>query len=122
MADGSNGGPMTGLAGYLKEIDRQDDELERLRSEYMNACKAPRSQIKDIMTSAREADVDMPAFRVLLAEHRDQRKHEKRLDALEADSQHSYADMCAALGDFGATPLGGAALDRAAREESLNNI
>jgi hypothetical protein len=121
MADGTNGGPMTGLAGYLSEIDRQDDELDRLRSEYMNECKGPRSHIKDIMASAKEADVNMKAFRELLSRHRADRRHEKRIAALEADDQASYEEMEAALGDFGATPLGGAALAKAkAGEDSLN--
>ena len=111
MADKmNNGGPLSGLPGYLSEIDRQDDELDILRADYMAACKGPRSHIKEIMISAREAGVNMPALRELVRAHRDERKHQTRLAMLEADDAAAFEEMEAALGEFGATPLGEAAL------------
>lgn len=124
MVDG-NGGPLAGLKGYLTEIDVQDDELESLRSEYMNSCKAPRQAIKEIKASAKEAGVNMKAFAEILTEHRETRAHEKRLAALEPDDFASYEEMERVLGDFGSTPLGDSALQRAKHNEealdSLNN-
>lgn len=122
MADG-NGGPLHGLQGYLTSIDQQDDELEHLRGQYMAACKGPRAAIKDVMASAREAGINMKAFRALLTEHRDMRQHEKRVAALEADDQASYEEMAAALGEFGEFGLGAAALARTKpREETLDDL
>jgi hypothetical protein len=118
-----NGGPLAGLQGYLSEIDRQDDELDHLRGSYMNDCKGPREAIKEIMASAREAGVNMKAFRELLAEHRSQRRHEKRLAAFEPEDLDSYDAMEAALGEFRTTPLGGAALDRVKpRKDPLDDL
>jgi uncharacterized protein (UPF0335 family) len=118
-----NGGPLAGLQGYLSEIDRQDDELDSLRGQYMSDCKGPRAAIKDIMASAREAGINMKAFRELLAEHRSQRRHEKRLAALEPEDLDSYDQMEQALGEFRTTPLGGAALERAKqRENTLDTL
>jgi uncharacterized protein (UPF0335 family) len=102
MADG-NGGPLSGLQGYLEKISKQDDELDTLRADYMNDCKGPRGAIKDIMASARDAGVNMKAFRELLA---------KRVDAMEADDAAAFDEMISALGDFVDTPLGGAAVAR----------
>jgi uncharacterized protein (UPF0335 family) len=108
MTDG-NGGPLAGLQGYLTEIDRQDDELATLRAEYMNECKGPRGHIKDILTSAREAGVNMKAFREILSKHRDDRRHEARVAALEYDDEAAFNEMVVKLGDFIHTPLGSAA-------------
>ena len=112
MADG-NGGPLSNLSGYLSEIDLQDDELDRLRSEYMNACKSPRSQIKEIKASAKEAGVNMRSFGLLLRSHRSDRRLNAAVAALEPDDQQAFDDMVEALGDFGSTGLGSAALARA---------
>lgn len=118
-----NGGPLNGLKGYLSEIDLQDDELDRLRSDYMNLCKGPRQAIREIKASAREAGINMKSFAVVLAEHRDIRRHDKRVAGLELDDQASYEEMAAALGDFGSTGLGAAALARAKpEEETLDSL
>lgn len=122
MADG-NGGPLHGLTGYLTSIDKQDDELDTLRGQYMAACKGPRAAIKDVMASAREAGLNMKAFREILTAHRNDRRHEKRVNALEADDQASYEEMAAALGEFGEFGLGAAALARAKpSEDNLDDL
>lgn len=122
MADG-NGGPLHGLAGYLSEIDLQDDELDRLRAEYMNACKNPRGHIRDIKASAREAGINMKGFAVVLAEHRDIRRHEKRVAGLELDDQAAYEEMAQKLGAYADTPLGAAAMARAKpKEDTLDSL
>jgi F0F1-type ATP synthase membrane subunit b/b' len=111
MAEG-NGGPLVGLQGYLQEISKQDDELDTLRGSYMAECKGPRGAIKEIMDSAREAGVNMKAFRELLTKHRADRRHEKRVAGMEADDAAALDEMIASLGDFVDTPLGGAAVAR----------
>jgi uncharacterized protein (UPF0335 family) len=120
--DGSNGFDRDQLAGYLSEIDRADDELDSLRGEYMAECKGPRSQIKEIMAAVKEAGVNRRAFRVVLAEHRAERKQAKRVAALETDDAMDYEAMKDALGAFGETELGAAALRRAKGEETLDTL
>jgi hypothetical protein len=117
MTDAGNGGPLSGLKGYLEEIDRVDDELDSLRGSYMEECKGPRERIKEILTSAKEAGCNMVAFRVLLKEHRDMRQHEKRVAQLDIVDKSEYETMIAKLGDYGATPLGSAALKRAKEKD-----
>ena len=111
MADG-NGGPLAGLQGYLDEIDRQDDEIESLRGDFIEQCVGPRAQIKEIMVSAEEAGVNMKAFRELLKKHRADRRHEQRVAGLERDDRAALDDMKQALGEFADTPLGAAAIAR----------
>ena len=55
----------------------------------------------------------MNAFRAVVAEHRADRKIEKTLAELEADDAADFEAMRDALGAFGETELGAAALDKA---------
>jgi hypothetical protein len=111
MPDG-NGGPLAGLKGYLTEIDRQDDELDTLRAEYMNACKGPQAEIKEIKASAKETGINMKSFAQILRKHRFDRRHDKRLGTLDLADLSDYKSMEEALGDFIDTPLGQAAKQR----------
>jgi hypothetical protein len=110
---GSNGYDLDALAGYLAAIDHEDDELDSLRGDYMQQCRGPRGRIKDVLLQAKEAGVNMPSFRTMLAKHRADRKVAKQVAELEADDRLSYEQMLDALGVFGDTELGKAALDRA---------
>jgi len=109
MTEG-NGGPLAGLKGYLTEIDRQDDELATMRAEYMNDCKGPRQQIAEICASAKEAGINMKAFREILRKHRADRLHDGRLASLDMADLADFKSMEEALGDFIDTPLGQAAV------------
>jgi hypothetical protein len=117
MSDGGNGDALTGLQGYLNEIDRLDDELDSLRARYMQQCKDPRAQIKEILISAKEAGLNPVSFRTLLKEHRDLRRHEKCVAELDIADRADYETMVTKLGDFGATPLGQSALKRAKKQD-----
>jgi hypothetical protein len=124
MDDRTNGYDGDQLASYLETIDAADDDLLELHASYMASCKAPKSRIKDAMATAKEAGVNMTAFRVVLADHRAKRKQAKRIANLEADDVHDFEAMLDALGDFGTTPLGKVALDRArpSGDETLRSL
>jgi uncharacterized protein (UPF0335 family) len=121
MAKHSNGYDSKQLEGYLSEIARVDDQLASLKGDYMQRCRAPREQIKEILDSAKEAGINMVAFRQVLAKHRDTRKQDRRIADLEADDASAYELMLQALGEFGDTPLGKAALDRA-KDDTLDSL
>jgi len=110
--EGSNGFDGDEIAGYLEEIDKNDDKLLSLKSEYMSKCKTPRGKIREVMKQAKDGGLNMPAFRTIVAKHRAERKIEERIAKLEADDQADYEAMKEALGDFGSTELGEAALKR----------
>jgi len=112
------------LNGYLGRIDDADDDLLSLKGAHMAACKAPRARIKNVMAEAKEAGLNMTAFREIVGAHRAQRKIEEKIAALEADDAADYQAMVDALGAFGDTPLGAAALKRAKPrgEEALDGL
>jgi hypothetical protein len=101
------------LDKYLREIDKADDKLIALKIDHMEQCKGPRGRIRNIMKEARESGVNMPALSTVIAAHRAERKIEQRIAELEADDAADYEAMQEALGEFGDTDLGKAALRRA---------
>jgi uncharacterized protein (UPF0335 family) len=111
------------LQGYLDEIDRYDDELDSIRGRYMEECKGPRDAIKEIIVSAKDAGHNPVAFRELLKTHRADRAEEKRIAKMDLADRADYDTMLAAFGEFGDTPLGAAALEKAKQsEEALNSL
>jgi len=74
------------------------------------------------MAAAKEAGVNTVAFRATVAKHRAARKLQARLENLEADDRYAFDMIQEALGEFGDTPLGAAALDRARPRERVLNI
>lgn len=118
----SNGYDGDKLERCLTAIDRQDDELDTLKGEYMQRCKGPRERIKELIAAIGENDINLVAFRVLLKKHRSDRRQEKRVAGLEADDADAYELMREALGDFGETELGQAALKRAEGNKALDSL
>jgi hypothetical protein len=118
MPDRTNGYDSEKLNGFLQQIAEVDDELASLKGEYMAACKGPRQKIKTILAEVREGGVNLTAFREILTRHRDARRAERRIADLEADDLDAYSLMEQALGEFGDTPLGKAALDRAKPQDT----
>jgi hypothetical protein len=111
----------TNLRPYFDRIDEYDDELLELKSEYMNDCKGPRSSIKEIKDSAREAGINMRAFKENLKNHREERARLKRVAAMEAEDRDEYEVLREQLGEFGSTPLGEAAL-AGKRKDQLDSL
>lgn len=113
------------VKGLFSEIDAQDDELASLRGIYMDECRGPRGQIKEIKGRAREDGINMRAFNELLSQHRTARAEQKRLAGMEADDLDAFNLLEQALGDFVDTPLGTAAMDKAkpkSGDEVLDNL
>ena len=120
---GSNGFDGDTLAKYLGEIDKADDELLSLKIEHMLACKPLRAKIKGVMKQARGDGLNMAAFRTVVADHRSKRKINERIAELEQDDRADFEEMQRALGDYGSTPLGEAALKRARpQDEALDEL
>ena len=111
--EGHNGFNADELNSYLDTIDNADNELASLLGGYRASCKGPRDRIKNAKLMAKEAGINMTAFNEVVAGHRAKRRQEKRVNDLEADDRADYEHMVDALGEFGDTPLGAAALAKA---------
>jgi hypothetical protein len=118
----SNGYDGDELKGYLDAIEAEHDELDKLKSAHMLACKGPRSRIKETMDAVREAEIKMPAFKVVLARRLAERKLARQAAELEDDDAHAHDLMLEALGEFATTPLGQAAIARTAKSADLDNL
>lgn len=110
---GHNGVKAEQLNSYLATIDDADDELASMLGAFRASCKGPRDRIKNAKAMAKEAGVNPVAFAELIAARRAERAKQKRLGDLEADDLDDYNAMVTALGEFGDTPLGSAALAKA---------
>jgi hypothetical protein len=115
----TNGYDSDELKSYLDSIDAEDEKLLSLQSDYMNLCKGPRGRIRETIATAKEAGVNMVAFRMVLEKHRMAKRHQRHVEELEADDGNSYQKMLDALGVFADTPLGVAALDKAAKGDQV---
>lgn len=110
------------LEKYLREIDKADDKLITLKIDHMQACKGPRGNIRNVMKEAREGGVNMEALRTIIAAHRADRKIEQRIEEMEADDREDFDAMQEALGAFGDTDLGKAALRKAKPKSSSDKL
>jgi hypothetical protein len=119
---GSNGYDPEKLKQFVDAIEREQDKLDELKIEHLNACRGPRGRIKQITKAVREEDIDVDAFRVVVKKRLDERKHAKRVAELEDDAASAFAMIEAALGEYADTPLGQAALARAKKGETLDSL
>lgn len=111
------------LEGYLVEIDAADEQLDTLRSQYMNKCKVPRADIAGVFEAAKEAGIPVHAFKAIVKNRRLERRQAANVAALEADDADNYDSLVASLGDFIDLPLGQAAAGRArGSSEDLDSL
>jgi hypothetical protein len=118
----SNGYDGDQLKEYLEAIEAEHDELDKLKSAHMLACKGPRGRIKETMAAVREAEIKMPAFKAVLARRLAERKLARQVAELEDDDAHAHELMLAALGEFANTPLGRAAIARITTGADLDSL
>jgi hypothetical protein len=122
MPETTNGYSSDLVKGLFAEIDRQDDELASLRGSYMEECRGPRAQIKEIKGRAREEGINPVAFNELLAQHRTARAEQKRLAKMDPEDADAFNLLEQALGEFVDTPLGEAALNKARPKPSGDEV
>lgn len=95
---------------FVGEIEKCFDELLSERGEYMNSCRMIRERIKGWKEQAGEAGIPRKALNIELK----RRELERKIEGLTADAEEEDVDLAdmlrAALGGFGDTPLGAAAV------------
>jgi hypothetical protein len=121
-AAGSNGYDPDQLQEFLEAIVHEHDELDELKSAHMLACKPARGRIKETLKAVHDAEINLTAFHVALKKRLAERKHDKRVAELEPDDAHDLERILQALGEFGDTPLGQAALARARGDDALDSL
>lgn len=104
-------------APYLGRVENLMKDLESKRGEYMAECKVVREDIKEIYSEAKANGVPAKALKGLVRYRELERKQAKIGDGLDIDEGSTYQQLVEALGDYGDTPLGAAALGKAPPED-----
>ena len=120
--EGSNGATPDQIKGVFDGVLLCHAELATERGVYMQRCKQIRSAMADVYTSAEDHGITRRVLRAKVKEYQLQEKLLAVRDALEDDDRSEFDQCTAALGDFGGTPLGAAALDGARRRDALDEL
>lgn len=100
-------------APYLARVENILADLDRMKGEYMAACKAKREDIKEIYKEAKDDDVPVRALKGLVKYRELERKQSAIEETIPDEEVSEFEMLVEALGDYADTPLGQAALDLA---------
>ena len=101
---------------YVARVENLEAQIESERGQYMAKAKAIRSDIKDVITDAKADGIPKAALKAIVADRRLERRRKKIADGLDIDTGAAFEQLKEALGDYGSTPLGTAAVDQAERD------
>lgn len=121
-SEGSNGATQDQIKDAFDGVLRCHGELASERGAYMQRCRQIRKEIADVYEGAEDYGINRRALKAKVKEHQLQEKLLAIRDALEDDDRSEFDQCTAALGDFGGTPLGAAALDGARRRDALDEL
>jgi hypothetical protein len=119
---GSNGATPDQIKNVFDEVLRCHAELATERGAYMQRCGQIRKEIADVYEGAEDYGINRRALKAKVKEHQLQVKLLAIREALEDDDRSEFDQCTEALGDFGGTPLGAAALDGARRRDALDEL
>jgi hypothetical protein len=121
-SEGSNGATQDQIKDAFDEVLRCHAELATERGAYMQRCRQIRKEIADVYEGAEDYGINRRALKAKVKEHQVQEKLLAIREALEDDDRSEFDRCTEALGDFGGTPLGAAALEAAERRDVLDDL
>lgn len=116
-ASATNGFDQAQVRDIVGQIEAELAELLSERGSYMQRCKVIRERIGAIYDEAKDKGISKKALRSVIHTRELERKIEESIAKLEEDDRQTYEMLEEALGDFGGTPLGQAALGRKKEEQ-----
>jgi uncharacterized protein YydD (DUF2326 family) len=120
--DGTNGASPEQIKQAFDDIIEHYGELASERGAYMQRCKQIRERMAEVYDAAGERGITRRVLKAKVKEHLTQEKLLAIRDGLEDDDRSEFDKLTEALGDFGGTPLGEAALDQAKRADTLDDL
>jgi uncharacterized protein YydD (DUF2326 family) len=120
--DGANGASPEQVKEAFDEIIEFYGELASERGAYMQRCKQIRERMGEVYDAANDKGITRRVLKAKVKEHMTQEKLLAIRDGLEDDDRNEFDTLTEALGDFGGTPLGVAALDKAKRSDQLDDL
>jgi uncharacterized protein (UPF0335 family) len=123
MAEAGNGFDHAVVEEMVGKLEGCDADLISEHSSYMNACRQIRQRKKDLYALAKEQGLPQLELKTLVRTRKKDREKLALIEALEQDQRQVFEMLREALGDFGETPLGASALERAAPQgEMLDSL
>jgi uncharacterized protein (UPF0335 family) len=98
---------------FLDRVLNLYGDLNTERGTYMRQCKDIREDMAAIFDEAKDKGIPMRALKGAVKKRLLEMKIEKIRDDLDGEELDNYDMVLQALGDYGDTPLGRAALDKA---------
>lgn len=99
--------------GFVQRVENLHSNLATEKSEFMTRCKVIHSDIKEVMTEAKNAGIPKKALKNVVKHRALLNKAEDVRNDLEGEDQDSFDQLLHALGSFAETGLGEAALKAA---------
>jgi hypothetical protein len=120
--DGSNGATPEQVKEAFDDIIGFYTELASERGTYMQRARQIRERMSEVYDSAAEKGITRRVLKAKVKEHLTQEKLLAIREGLEDDDRLEFDKLAEVLGDFGGTPLGAAALDKAKKADSLDEL
>jgi uncharacterized protein (UPF0335 family) len=86
---------------YLTRVERLHEQLDKLRSDYMNACKPVREDVREVYAEAKDHDIPVMALKGLVKFRALERKQNEIAGDMDLDEQAAYQQLVDALGGLG---------------------
>lgn len=97
-AAGTNTPDGAKILSYVEAVENLHTDLDKERSDYMNACKTIRTDIGQVFKDAKkESGLDKKALKTIIEERALKAKLESVASDLEGESSDAYAAYSAAL-------------------------
>lgn len=119
----TNGIDIAAATEYVERIENLNDEIASAKGEYMNIAKARREDIGHVLTEAKdEHGIPKKALKAIIKQRELESKIKALVDMDDMDDQAAFEQLREALGEFGNTPLGQAALDERAPDPDSSGV
>lgn len=114
ILEGRNRPTASEAASFVDKFEALEARIATEKAKYMLACKAIRTEQKDLLDDAKGQGVGKGIVKAIHKARVLTAKAKAAMDALEDPDDRDYADeIRKALGDFADLPLGAAAVDGA---------
>jgi len=100
--------------GFVDRIENLYADIATEKSEFMTRCKVIHSDIKEVLTEAKNAGIPKKAMRNVIRKRKLENDIEGIRADLDGDDQDSFDQLVIALDKFADTDLGAAAMEKAA--------
>jgi len=101
------------ITQFVADIEAQYEKLASHKAAAAADCKPFQRRIKDIYKTAESMGVNTDALKAIIKTREYERKSQDLIDELNIGERDEYARIKDALGDYGSTPLGSAAIKQA---------